>query len=187
MSGMDQKTLTTNNTIPAGINNVIESPTLTLINTSPEVYGNITNGVVGFTNPAWSVNEFEGERVSPVPSGIYIPSDTNLVGEYIPALSDSQGGVVILDGNPPPNTARGDISPILNGDPVPVVNTFVPTAFDPIIPPGIVTVTAPNQLATNVPFNLDPNYTSSTMLPSSYTVDEAIDKVIECNCDCWVD
>ncbi len=187
MSGMDQKTLTTNNTIPAGINNVIESPTLTLINTSPEVYGNITNGVVGFTNPAWSVNEFEGERVSPVPSGIYIPSDTNLVGEYIPALSDSQGGVVILDGNPPPNTARGDISPILNGDPVPVVNTFVPTAFDPIIPPNIVTVTAPNQLATNVPFNLDPNYTSSTMLPASYTVDEAIDKVIECNCDCWVD
>jgi hypothetical protein len=187
MSSMDQKTVTTNNTIPAGINNVIESPTLTLINTSPEVYGNITNGVVGFTNPAWSVNEFEGVRVSPVPSGVYIPSDTNLVGEYIPALSNSQGGVIISDGNPPPNTARGDITPILNGDPVPVVNSIVPTAFDSVTPPNIVTITAPNQLDTNVPFNLDPNYTSSTMLPSSYSIDEAIDKVIECNCDCWVD
>lgn len=171
MSGMDQKTLTTNNTIPAGINNVIESPTLTLINTSPEVYGNITNGVIGFTNPAWSVNELGGEKITPIPHGIYIPSDTNLVGDFIPALSSTEG----------------DISPILNGDPIPVVNTIVPAALAPVIPPRIVTVTAPNQLDTNVPFNLDPDYTGSTMLPASYTVDEAIDKVIECNCDCWVD
>ena len=187
MSSMDQKTLTTNNTIAAGINNVIESPIITLINASPEVYGNVTNGVTGFTNPAWSVNEFEGQTLSPVPSGVYIPSDTNLLGEFIPALSDSLGGVIILDGNPPPNTARGDISPILNGEPVPVVNTFVPTSFDPIAPSRIVTITAPNQLDTNVPFNLDPDYTSSTMLPASYSINEAIDKVIECNCDCWVD
>lgn len=171
MSDMDQKTLLTNNTIPAGINNVIESPTLTLINASPEIYGNITNGVVGFTNPAWSVNELGGEKLTPIPNGMYIPSDTNLIGEFIPALSSTEG----------------DISPILNGDPVPVVNTFVPAALDPIIPSRIVTVSAPNQLATNIPPNLDPDYTSSTMLPASYSINEAIDKVIECNCDCWVD
>lgn len=189
LSSMDQKTLTTNNTIPAGINNVIESPTLTLINTSPEIYGDITNGVVGFTNPAWSANEFDGEILTPIPNGVYIPSDTNLIGEYIPALSANEFGTVAgtAAGTAPPNTIEGDITPILNGDPVPIVNTFVPAGLAPTTPPRIVTVTAPAQLDTNIPFNLDPAYTSSTMLPASYSIDEAIDKVIECNCDCWVD
>lgn len=171
LSSMDQKTLTTNNTIPAGINNVVESPTLTLINSLPEVYGNITNGVTGFTNPAWSANELDGVTITPVPNGIYIPSDTNLLGEYVPSLTNTEG----------------DISPILNGVPVPVVNTVVPSALDSNVPDRIVTVNAPEQLETNIPFNLDSNYTGSTMLPSSYSINEAIDKVIECNCDCWVD
>lgn len=195
MSGMDQKTLTTNNTIPAGINNVIESPSLTLINNSPEIYGNITNGVVGFTNPAWSTNELEGVTITPIPSGVYIPSDTNLLGEFLPALT----------------TTEGSISPILNGNPIPVVNTVVPAttipagsiaslAFDapgtspltsaattPTSPRRIVTVSAPNQLDTNIPLNLDTDYIGSTMLPASYSIDEAIDRVIECNCDCWLD
>jgi hypothetical protein len=171
LSSMDQKTLITNNTIPAGINNVIESPTITLINSSPEIYGNVTNGALGFTNPALSVNELGGVKITPIPSGVYIPSDTNLLGEYVPSLTSTEG----------------DISPILNGDPVPVVNTFVPAGLDPIIPSRIVTVTAPSQLDTNIPFNLDPDYTSSTMLPASYSIDEAIEKVIECNCDCWID
>jgi hypothetical protein len=175
MSGMDQKTLTTNNTIPAGINNVIESPTLTLINTSPEIYGDITNGVLGFTNPAWSTNEIDGQVITPVPNGVYIPSDTNLIGEYIPSLTSTEG----------------NISPILNGNPVPVVNTLVPATLDPSLSftptDRIVTVSAPNQLDTNIPLNLDTEYTGSTMLPASYSIDEAIDKVIECNCDCWLD
>jgi hypothetical protein len=175
MSSMDQKTLLTNNTIPAGINNIIESPTLTLINSSPEIYGNVTNGVVGFTNPSWSANEIDGEVVNPIPNGVYIPSDTNLVGDFIPSLSSTEG----------------DITPILNGNPVPVVNTIVPAAVDsgvdPSSPARIVTVTAPNQLDTNIPANLDTNYTGSTLLPASYSIEEAIDKVIECNCDCWVD
>lgn len=171
ISAMDQKTLLTNNTIPAGINNVIESPTLTLINASPEVYGNITNGVTGFTNPAWSANEIDGTVIVPIPNGVYVPSDSNLVGEFIPSLSSTDG----------------DISPILNGNPVPVVNTVVPAGLDPIAPPRIVTIAAPNQLDTNISSNLNPEYTGSTMLPSSYSINEAIDKVIECNCDCWVD
>lgn len=182
ISNMDKKTLITNNTIPAGINNVIESPTLTLINESPEIYGDITNGVVGFVNPAWSVNEINGESITPIPSGVYVPSDTNLIGDYIPALTSTEG----------------DITPILNGNPVPVVNTLVPASLDTTGTLGtvgtgspatnqIVTISAPDQVDTNIPSNLDTSYTSSTMLPATYTVDEAIDKVIECNCDCWVE
>lgn len=195
LSSMDQKTLTTNNTIPAGINNAIESPTLTLINASPEIYGNVTNGAVGFTTPAWSTNEIDGQILTPVPGGVYVPSDTNLLGDFIPALSSMEG----------------DISPILNGNPVPVVNSIVPASLDPasqdLSPFGaantavdnsnlspndpanrrIVIVSAPNQLDTNIPLNLDIDYTGSTMLPATYSINEAIDKVIECNCDCWID
>jgi hypothetical protein len=140
---------------------------------------------------------------------------------------------------------EGDISPILNGNPVPVVNTIVPAMMNPaalnqsalnpavlnpatlnqsslnqslnpammnptsqdLSPTGavntavdnsnlspndpanrrIVIVSAPNQLDTNIPLNLDIDYTGSTMLPATYSINEAIDKVIECNCDCWID
>jgi hypothetical protein len=37
-----------------------------------------------------------------------------------------------------------------------------------------------------IPPNLNPIYTSSTLLPSTLNIQQAIDKVIECNCDCWV-
>jgi len=33
---------------------------------------------------------------------------------------------------------------------------------------------------------LDTSFTSGTLTPSDYSVDEAIDEVIKCNCDCWV-
>jgi hypothetical protein len=32
---------------------------------------------------------------------------------------------------------------------------------------------------------LSPIYTSSVLLPSTYSITEAIDEVIRCNCDCW--
>jgi len=42
--------------------------------------------------------------------------------------------------------------------------------------------------ATNlVPCTLNSAYTSSVLLPSQLSVQEAIDEVIKCNCTCWVD
>jgi len=38
-----------------------------------------------------------------------------------------------------------------------------------------------------VPININTKYISSTLTPTSFTVDEAIEEVILCNCDCWVD
>jgi hypothetical protein len=38
----------------------------------------------------------------------------------------------------------------------------------------------------NLPPNLDPRFTNSTLLPAVPNVKEAIDRVIECNCDCWI-
>jgi hypothetical protein len=37
-----------------------------------------------------------------------------------------------------------------------------------------------------IPPNLNPIYTASTLLPSTINIPDAIDKVIECNCDCWI-
>jgi len=36
-----------------------------------------------------------------------------------------------------------------------------------------------------IPPELDTWYTGNTLLPSTYTVAEAIDEVVRCNCDCW--
>jgi hypothetical protein len=36
-----------------------------------------------------------------------------------------------------------------------------------------------------IPTNLNTLYTSKNLLPSTYTVPQAIDEVIRCNCDCW--
>lgn len=38
-----------------------------------------------------------------------------------------------------------------------------------------------------LPPELNAAYTSAVLLPTSLTVEEAIDEVIKCNCDCWVD
>lgn len=50
---------------------------------------------------------------------------------------------------------------------------------------------APGSLAESpyqqlIPVNLNPYYTSGILLPATYSVAEAIDQVITCNCDCWV-
>jgi len=38
-----------------------------------------------------------------------------------------------------------------------------------------------------VPININSTYTSSTLTPTSFTISEAIEEVVLCNCDCWVD
>lgn len=159
LSTNDVKTLTTNGTIPAGVGNPIPSPLIDLLKVeNPEV----VNEIEGYTNPSW---------VESVPAGIYIPTDSELVGTYIPVDS----------------TKPGDITPILDGAPVPTVGTNVPAGLGTIEEPGIVIVQPPSQLdPARVEDNLNIDYISSTLLPARYNIQEAIDKVIECNCDCWI-
>lgn len=82
-------------------------------------------------------------------------------------------------------------SPILGGPiGIPVGDPNIPSGPDGI--PGISinpqTPTRNSELPDPViPVNLNTAYTGTTLLPSSYDVNDAIDKVIECNCDCWID
>lgn len=81
---------------------------------------------------------------------------------------------------------EGSIEPILNCDPNPIVNECSPAGPGPLPPAPINPfVVDPNVLTIPSP-NLNPDYTATTLQPSIYNIDEAIDKVIECNCDCWI-
>jgi hypothetical protein len=46
---------------------------------------------------------------------------------------------------------------------------------------------AGSPISNALPPELNAKYTSAILLPSTYTTAEAIDEVIKCNCDCWVD
>lgn len=194
LSATDIKTLTTNGTLAAGVQNNIPSPLINILKTQrPE----LVNEIEGYTTPAWLAVEVDNQTVKPSPRGIYIPTDSALIGSYIPA----------------DNSKPGDITPILSGVPVPSVMTRVPASLGPAIsgartvgpgstssagtlvdtPPNtidgnqIVIVQPPSQLdPSSVPDNLNTDYTGSVLLPSTYNVQDAIDKVVECNCDCWI-
>lgn len=72
--------------------------------------------------------------------------------------------------------------------PVVIVNQLVPIGPSvPIGPGGKPLPDLPIFPTANVlPFRLNADYFNATLLPSQYNVSAAIDKVIECNCDCWV-
>ena len=121
-----------------------------------------------YTNPAWASNTQNGIVINPSPLGAY----------------DTTGF------QPTASTGEGDITPILNGNTNPIVNTTVPVGPTANVssPVGLVVIIAPpaDQNPTNLPPNLDPNFTNSTLLPASPSVPSAIHQVTTCNCDCWV-
>lgn len=101
---------------------------------------------------------------------------------------------------PQGNQVLGTIETLISNDTcIPAVNTLVTTGpyINPYNTPNsapqagslISTLPAyPGSLASTapiLPITLDAAYNSGTLLCSKLTVDEAIDKVIECNCDCW--
>lgn len=116
-------------------------------------------------------------------------------------FNNGSGPVFLLDGKlpagmPPPETFCGEpppdelvYTPNLDNNnqiPVVIVNPLVPTGETPLLDnTGGVddNLQPPIQI---IPVNLDSAYTSSTLLPSTLNVQDAIDKVIECNCDCWI-
>jgi len=120
-----------------------------------------------YTFPAWPGNDQNGNLVTPVPMGIY----------------DSSVGF-----QPIPTNTAGDITQILDCNPNPVANPIVPAGPVTSGPTSSIVIIAPpaEYDPTNLPPNLDPNFISSTLLPASPNVATAIDHVVTCNCDCWV-
>lgn len=181
------KTLLTNGTIPGAVEGI------------PSPNGN------EYTPPAWPGNldpTRPGVITLPDPGGIYVPPPGG-IGGYPPP---NAGGIPVDSTFPPDiettpiiigddtgylpgdGTKPGDLTPIYNGDPNPVVGPLVPVGpFRVRENPDIIIIGPPSDLnPNNLPPNLDPDYTGSTLFPSSPGIDDAIEKVIECNCDCWI-
>jgi hypothetical protein len=160
-------------------NNIPDTPSSSLVKTllaNGTVPGAV-GGIAGlacpdsgeYTLPAWPTNTMDGEEIVPEPEGLYV-SPTGF--QQTAGLND------------------GDITPILECDPNPVVALLVP-AGPAIVPESrtdsVVIIAPPSEYnPANLPPNLDPNYISSTVLPSTLSIQKAIDHVIDCNCDCWV-
>lgn len=135
--------------------------------TTNGVLSNPGIGPVSTTIPAWATNKdpITNETINPIPNGVFANGQFNQTNEV----------------------AFGDIIPIIENQLNPIVSTLVPVGPEietPITEPYIIAV--PIQVNPAIPPQLDTQYTSSTLLPASPTIQEAIDKVIECNCDCWV-
>lgn len=128
-------------------------------------------GLLGeYTLPAWPTVTLNNTDVTPQPAGIYVPED----------------GFHTLD-----STAPGDITQILEDNINPVAGPLIPVGPDLTADPygedePIIIQPAQEFDPNNLPPNLDPRFTNSTLLPAVPNVKEAIDRVIECNCDCWI-
>lgn len=80
----------------------------------------------------------------------------------------------------------GTIAPLLVDPPCDAIaGPSIPIGDSILLGTGIPSITE-DETGNTVPILLNIDYTSGTLLPSQYDVPSAIDNVIECNCDCWV-
>jgi hypothetical protein len=90
------------------------------------------------------------------------------------------------------NLAPGTIRPILEGEGCPIVGPEIPVGPGPEFPPPGNPFDPGGNNGSNPggekpPANTNRNTTSTTLRPSTYSVQDAIDRVISCNCDCWIE
>lgn len=140
-----------------------------------------------FTNPSnLGVSDcLLGGSILPQPLGFIDPA-TNVYRITNP-LFDGQGG--ITQDNPVLGPLLGaaidglQLDLVILTGPVQPIGIGVPSQTgSPVLPDSFAGSPYRNVL----PPNLDSAITSGTLTPSIYSVQEAIDEVIRCNCDCWV-
>lgn len=126
-----------------------------------------------------------GTSNSNIPSGSVLPAPSP--GPSAPSPTPPATPVVIRDSSPITPNPLGVIDE--NGDFIVIDVEYdggpiVPIEYDdggPIVPGSFAGSPYRNLL----PPNLNAWYTASTLMPSTYSVQEAIEEVIRCNCDCW--
>lgn len=142
-------------------------------------------------------------NINPKPNQVPLNLQTGLVNlgptQGLPTnqnttLPTNQNTTLPTNQTPTVTSARviGLTQPVTQNEPILVVSA------GPQLPAGLGTpidTGKPNVLgslagskATNlIPPNLNAAFIASTLTPSTLSVQEAIDDVIRCNCDCWVD
>lgn len=202
---LQQAGITLDNNIPDTLDPTIEKLLITN-GTIPGATEGVPAPVGNYTLPAWSkLATCDGTSLSPEPVAYYDPNLPGLrtVGEVFADPSCETPTVSS-------QTILGNINSILqvtyagpydNGTGPPVGNISIPVVIASTNVPlgggvplgygtgGIQVPIAESVLAppANVlPATLDTAYTSSTLSPSTFSTKDAVDAVIDGNCDCWV-
>jgi hypothetical protein len=154
-----QKVLIANGTLPTGLANPNIPSGSTTANPNDPFIPNTTI-------PSTPVVILDGVEIVPQP-----PGNINVVtGEYVITNPDVGGLTELTNPNGLTNPNLVNQQP---GLPIDIGLSEIPGSF------------AGSPYTDLIPPNLNAWYTSSTLMPSTYTVNEAIDEVVRCNCDCW--
>lgn len=131
------------------------------------------NGVTYTTTPSTEVQQINGQDVSPEPYGVLL-----MPGAPLPNQNTNP---YLLPNNYPPIINEVPVieeiqSPVyvIDGIPLDTGQSQYPGSF------------AGSRASNLVPMTLNSTCSSGTILPGTYSVQEAIDQVIHCNCDCWL-
>jgi len=119
----------------------------------------LNNGTYTSTSPA----SLQTELGSPDPYGYYDPTTDN----YYNTNSNYQGIGPIIGQEIGQGNGQG-IGQVIDTGQAIEPGSFAGSRYRNLIPPELSAI-----------------YTSDVLLPSTYSIQDAIDEVIRCNCDCW--
>lgn len=144
---------------------------------------NADNGL-SFPIPAFpSTEDCDGTVLAPEKTTVF-DTTANTLRKFNDSIP---GSLAPLLTDPNCDTIAGPEIPV--GDSI-LLDTGIPSFLDIDInfgngadPEVIITS---GTIGNVIPDALNVDYTSGILLPSQYNVDDAINNVIECNCDCWV-
>lgn len=151
---------------------LLANGTVPLANPRASVPADTTCGP--YTTPSLLTVIVDGDIAIPVPAGYYNQVDDTFysVGQVANAYS-VYGNMFTV-----PNCT----DPVVVGDLVPVGPGLPEDLGGPRVPGSL----ADSDYQDLVPPNLSTNFAGGSIISSNYSVNEAIDEVIKCNCDCWV-
>lgn len=162
-------------TTPVTQTNFVDSISGYALNTKPNMYAQTLESISNLdTQGGQSIvalmREFRNQ-VRLAEAGI--PIDNT-----IPSTLNRKETSILIANSPSNFSPYGYYNPvnesyIVNGSAVPVGKPIVLGSL------------AGSQYTNIVPPELNTLYTSNTLLPSTYSPQEALDEVIRCNCDCW--
>jgi hypothetical protein len=125
--------------------------------------------------------------LSTIPTTSPTPAISYLQGGFVKTTEVAPGDPAILLTLPPGDNIPVTTVPGVNS-PIATVGTLVPSGQGAPLDVGqaLPGSLAPSKAINLLPPELSVPLTASTLAPASLSVAEAIEEVIKCNCDCWV-
>jgi hypothetical protein len=204
---LQQLGLTPDDSIPNTLNPKVQQILLANGTAPGALIGVEVSGINGTSTPTiFSMpgtllqTDSDGNAVAPRPLGYFDPNeesycltgDSTLPGQISPLQE------IIAAGQHNVNNTNV-LGPSLNGTGPAIADEIIAIRAGSSLPAGpcvqdldVGNAVEPGSLAGSsaqniIPISMNTAYTSGTLLPAIFTVSEAIDAVIQSNCDCWID